>query len=155
MGDAFGRFIAVILMVAGLVLVSIGFMCIKTENAKGIYAREVLESFYADMAEDNQITVEGWELFQTKLARNGCLYKTDICIGRYEETVAEKFYTTSYTDEIIEQMYRDGVYYLKDGDAITITVKQQEKSGIARLLDRIFNRFGDGFSIKAGGIVGE
>ena len=88
MGEVFGRFIAVILMVAGLVLVSIGFVSIKTENAKGIYAREVLESFYAQMAEDGQITVEEWELFQAELLRSGYLYETDICIGRYEEAVA-------------------------------------------------------------------
>ena len=72
-----------------------------------------------------------------------------------EDDKTEKFYTTSYTDEIVEQLYRDGVYYLKDGDAVTITVTKQEKSGIARLFDWIFNRFSDSLSIKVGGIVGE
>lgn len=72
-----------------------------------------------------------------------------------EDDKTEKFYTTSYTDEIMGQLYRDGVYYLKDGDAVTITVKRQEKSGIVKLFDWIFNRFGDALNIKAGGIVGE
>lgn len=72
-----------------------------------------------------------------------------------EDDKTEKFYTTIYTDEIIGQLYRDGVYYLKDGDAVTITVKRQEKSGIVKLFDWIFNRFGDALNIKAGGMVGE
>ena len=67
----------------------------------------------------------------------------------------EKFYTTSYTDEIVGQIYREGVYYLKDGDAVTVTVTRQEKSGIARLFAWLFSRFGDSVSIKVGGIVGE
>ena len=89
MGEAFGRFVAVILMVVGLMTVSIGFVQIRTEKAKGIYTREILEHFYAKIAADGQITVEEWEMFQAELARNGYLYETDICIGRYEEAVAE------------------------------------------------------------------
>ena len=89
MGEAFGRFIAVILMVAGLLLVSIGFVRLKAENAKGIYAREMLLEFYEELAKDGQLTVEEWELFQAELARSGYLYETDICIGRHEEAVAD------------------------------------------------------------------
>ena len=90
MGDAFGRFIAVILFVAVLVLTGMGCMYLKTVNAKEIYAREVLEEFCAELVADGQVTVEKWEQFQAELARNGYLYEIDLCIGRYEEAVSEE-----------------------------------------------------------------
>ena len=90
MGDVFGRFIAVILLVAAFMFVCIGFVSMKTEKAKDTYAREVAEAFYEEIAADGQITVEEWELFQAELARNEFLYETDICIGRYEEMFAEE-----------------------------------------------------------------
>ena len=90
MGDVFGRFIAVILLVAVFMFVCIGFVSVKTEQAKETYAREIVEEFYEKIAADWQITAEEWELFQTELARTGYLYVTDICIGRYEEMFAEE-----------------------------------------------------------------
>lgn len=87
MGEVFGRFIAVILLVAVFMFVAIGFINVKTEEAKETYVREVVEEFYEKIAEDGQITVEEWELFQAELARSGYLYETDVCIGRYEEAI--------------------------------------------------------------------
>jgi len=66
---------------------------------------------------------------------------------------AEKFYTMSYTEEILEQLYRDGVYYLNEGDAVSISITRQETNGIAMVFDWMFRRFRDAFTIKAGGIV--
>ena len=90
MGDIFGRFIAVILLVAIFAFVCIGFINVKTEEAKETYTREVVEEFYEKISKDGQITVEEWELFQAELARSGYLCETDICIGRYGEAVGEE-----------------------------------------------------------------
>lgn len=90
MGEVFGRFIAVILLVAVFMFVTIGFINVKTEEAKETYAREVVEEFYEEITADGQITAEEWELFQAELARTGYLYETEICIGRYEEMLAEE-----------------------------------------------------------------
>jgi len=82
MRGVFGRFIAIILLVVLVMLIPIGFLVIKTEKAKEVYARETVERFYEEMMQDGEVTVEEWEKFLWDLERNGVLYEVEVSIGK-------------------------------------------------------------------------
>ncbi len=82
MSGAFGRFIAMILLVVLILLIPIGFVVIKTEKAEAVYAREIAERFYEEMMQDGEVTVEEWEKFLWDLERNGVLYEVEVSIGK-------------------------------------------------------------------------
>lgn len=90
MRDAFGRFIANILLVVLVMLIPIGFLVIKTEKAKEVYARETVERFYEEIMENGEVTVEEWEKMLRDLERNGVLYDIEVSVGKPGEWYNDK-----------------------------------------------------------------
>lgn len=82
MKGVFGRFIALILLVALIIFISLGFVLIKKEKAEEAYAREVVEQFLQEVLRDGEITVEEYEKLRLDLERNGILYDIDISVGK-------------------------------------------------------------------------
>lgn len=66
----------------------------------------------------------------------------------------EDYYTLSYGQDFLEQLYRDKVYYLKKGDSVTITVTKKKETGLTGWLKWLFGSFGKDDRMSFGGIVG-
>lgn len=82
MRGAFGRFVAVVLLIVLILLIPLGFILIKTKRAEEAYAREVTEQFLQEVLQDGEITVEEYEKLRMDLERNGILYEIDISVGK-------------------------------------------------------------------------
>lgn len=80
----------------------------------------------------------------------GCPY----CTLDMEDKV-EDYYTMSYGQDFLEQLYRDGVYYLNEGDVVTITVGKKKETGLPGWLNWLFGEFGEKDKLSFGGLVGK
>lgn len=78
----FGRFIAVVLLLVLLIMLSLGVVIVKLEKARNTYSREVVESFFEDIMRDGDVTVEEWESMIAELDRAGVLYDIEVSVGR-------------------------------------------------------------------------
>jgi len=167
MYGAFGRFIAIVLLVALIILLPLGFLVMKTEKAENVYVREIAERFYEEMMADKELAVEEWEKFLQDIEHYGEFYEVEVSVGKpavwyvsysAAEDAADKLdelYTVTYGQEFLECLYRDKVYYLQEGDAVTVAVRKKRETGLIGWLNWLFGSFGKSDTWNFGGVVGK
>lgn len=65
----------------------------------------------------------------------------------------KRFYTITYNNDVVDRLYRDGIYYLQKGDSVTITVKRKKEPTFSGFLDWFFMMFRRDTVFECGGTV--
>ena len=118
--------------------------------------------FIDDVRSTGRLTMENYDKLIQSVTATGNSYDVDIEIKKLDENpgkknavletdkIGENLYYSVFTSQILDQMKSNGIYPLKEGDIISVTVKNTNKT-IAQMLRGFFYSVSgaDSYSIAA------
>jgi hypothetical protein len=102
------------------------------------------------------VNVEVSDKILKKVCENGHVYYTEVPLAECPYCAAggiiqEQYYSMSFTDEIIDKLYTDGIYRMNSGDYITVKVKIKTQGSIYSF--SLFHKKKDALPVTYGGEV--
>lgn len=124
MGDVFGRFVALVLVSLLTAVVLLGALSGRTAKTEKVYIREYLDRFCEKVLNNGEISKNEWEKLLQDMKNIDVSYKVEVLIGRRYNSENTDCIFVTYGTEMVEHLYRDGFFRLKQGDMITFRVEE-------------------------------
>ncbi|MBR3132801.1 MAG: hypothetical protein IKG42_01790 [Clostridia bacterium] len=151
-------------VVGGIILV-VTFMvmigaAINTDNVSEEKALVLTSDFINTCANEGKITESNYDTFQQSLNNTGHTYKIEIEVKHLDENIGNKSSWTSssvigensyysvYTSQISDELAKNGKYLMKEGDIISVTVKNTDESFLQEMESAIYTGLGKGTAVK-------
>lgn len=150
--DSFGRIVEIIVTAVLLFIVPLNYSAAKQDMIiQTMVGAET--AYFADSVRNvGFISRAMYETYLRKLDTTGHVYEIEII--HYRKTAGQLisengpggydyYYYGIYTEDILKEMYQeseDESYYLKQGDYISVKIKNKDKTLFTRLAEGILNR---------------
>lgn len=149
MGDTLITIISIFLAAILMFIFPLMSISERNDDIAQTIVQTATSDFVDDIAISGAIKASDYEEYQSKLQATGNTYDVEIEVQHLDENPGKKATATSgdligenvrystYTTEIIDEMYTNSTYSLKKGDNVTITAKNTNKT-VAQMLRTFF-----------------
>lgn len=163
--NAFDKVICIILAAVLMFLFPIMYLAQKQDAINQLYVTEQTAEFTNEIKNHGYLTENMYTRFEKKLRATGNVYSIKITHGHtvfnpiYDAETGEfqdDYYTYQeciYTDDILNTIYNNKLYYFRQGDSISVEVININKTLSSTLLNNIgVNHVGQ-IHVNYGGII--
>lgn len=149
MGDSLITVIAIFLAAILMFIFPLMSVSERNDDIAQLSVQTATGEFVDDVSTTGKMTYENYNRFTQTLAATGNYYDVELEIKRLDENpskktawgnnnkIGENLYYSEYTTQIIEQLDKEGYINLKQGDMVSVQVKNQNRT-IAQMLRSFF-----------------
>ena len=168
MGDSIITIIAIFLAAILMFIFPLMALSERSDDISQLSVQTATAEFVDDIRATGKLTLEKYEKYLSTLTATGNSFDVDIQIQKLDENpgvkvtqgqkdkIGENIYYSVYTSQIMDELNANNEIKLKEGDIVSVTVKNTNKT-ISQLLRNFFYRvsWNDTYQISAqnGGIV--
>ena len=168
MGDSLITIIAIFLAAILMFVFPLMSLSERTDDISQLAVQTATNEFVDDVRTTGKITLEKYEKYLQTINSTGNSFEVEIKVQQLDENpgvkvtqaemtkIGENVYYTKYTSQVQETLNTEGKMKLKEGDMISVTVKNTNQT-IAQLLRNFFYQItgNDSYQIAAshGGVV--
>ena len=149
MGDTLITVVAIFLAAILMFVFPLMSLAERTDDISSLAVQTATNEFVDNVRTTGKLTLEDYDKFISDITATGNSFATEIVIQQLDENpgikttqaeatkIGENLYYTIYTTQVKEQLNSKGRINLKEGDIITVTVKNTNQT-IAQLLRNFF-----------------
>lgn len=150
MGDTFITVIAIVLSAFLLFLFPVVTMAERTETVAQVDTETITSEFISEIKNTGKLTDEQYSEYIQNLTSNGNVYDIELEFKIIDENsgkkgvqivkdrIGENSYYSVFTTQIEDELKNDGVYELKEGDIITVTVRNTNLTFAQQMKETIY-----------------
>ncbi len=163
MGDSLITIIAIALAAVLMFVFPLMSLSERTDDISQLVIQSATDEFVNNVRTTGKLTLDDYEKYLQTISATGNSFETEIAIHQLDENpgvkvsqaemtkIGENIYYSSYTSQIQQELNKSGRIKLKEGDMISVVVKNTNQT-IAQLLRNFFYQItGDG----SGQLVGK
>ena len=163
MGDSLITIVAIGLAAVLMFVFPLMSLSERTDDISSLVVQSTTDEFVANIRTTGKITLDDYEKFLQTISSTGNSFETEIVVHQLDENpgvkvsqaemtkIGENVYYSKYTSQVQDELNRTGKMKLKEGDMVSVTVKNTNQT-IAQLLRNFFYQItGNG----SGQIVGK
>lgn len=127
MEDSFGKVVAILICAYLMFIAPISYMQKETDKMLDTYLLNEIACFVEDVQNTGMISKERYDLFLNSVSNLEKEYKIELMhsIHSYDEEENVRFNSINFfTDEILEKINTDKIYYLKENDYFKVSLEQ-------------------------------
>lgn len=168
MGDSIITIVAIFLAAILMFIFPLMSLSERSDDIAQLSVQTTTAEFVDNIRATGKLTLDDYDKFLNTLTATGNSFDVDIQIQKLDENpgvkvtqgqkdkIGENIYYSVYTSQIMDELNADNEIKLKEGDIVSVTVKNTNKT-ISQLLRNFFYRVSgnDTYQISAqhGGIV--
>lgn len=149
MGDSLITVIAIFLAAILMFIFPLMSVSERNDDIAQLSVQTATAEFVDGVSTTGKMTYENYNRFTQTLAATGNYYDVELEIKRLDENpskktawgnhdkIGENLYYSEYTTQVIEQLDKDGSINLKQGDMVSVQVKNKNRT-IAQMLRSFF-----------------
>lgn len=149
MGDSLITIVAIFLAAILMFVFPLMSLSERTDDISQLAVQTATTEFVDDIRTTGKITLDDYEQFLSTITATGNSFEVDLLIQQLDENpgkkasqaeitkIGENLYYNIYTSQIEEELNESGRKILKEGDIVSVTVKNTNKT-IAQLLRNFF-----------------
>ena len=149
MGDTLITVVAIFLAAILMFVFPLMSLAERTDDISSLAVQTATNEFVDNVRTTGKLTLEDYDKLISDITATGNSFATEIVIQQLDENpgqkttqaeatkIGENLYYTIYTTQVEEQLSSKGRINLKEGDIITVTVKNTNQT-IAQLLRNFF-----------------
>lgn len=151
MGDSFVTIIAIFLAAILMFIFPLMSMSERTDDVTQLSVQTATTEFVDNIKTTGKLTQEGYDKFKQTLVSTGNSYDVDIAFQILDENpgvktteaemtkIGENLYYKLYTSQVEDSLNKSGKITLKEGDRVSVTVKNTNQT-ISQILKNFFYR---------------
>ncbi len=156
MGDSLITIIAIGLAAVLMFVFPLMSLSERTDDISELMLNSTTDEFINNIRTTGKLTLDDYEKYLQTISSTGNSFEVELIIHQLDENpgvkvsqaemtkIGENIYYKSYTSQIQEELNKNGKIKLKEGDMISVTVKNTNQT-IAQLLRNFFYQItGDG-----------
>ena len=162
MGDSLITIVAIFLAAILMFVFPLMSMSERTDDISQLAVQTTTNEFVDSIRTTGKITSDDYDKFLTMLSSTGNSYDVEMQVHQLDENpgvkvtqaemtkIGENIYYTKYTSQIEDELYNNGKMKLKEGDMVSVTVKNTNET-IAESLRNFFYQLSgnDSYQIAA------
>lgn len=168
MGDSLITIIAIFIAAILMFVFPLMSLSERTDDIAQLAVSTATNEFVDKIRKTGKITLDDYEKYLQTISSTGNSFEVEMQIQQLDENpgvkvtqaemtkIGENVYYNKYTSQIEEELNKNGKMKLKEGDMVSVTVKNTNQT-IAQLLRNFFYQItgGDSYQIAAkhGGVV--
>ncbi len=168
MGDSLITIIAIFLAAILMFIFPLMSLSERTDDISQLAIKTATTEFVDKIRTTGQITLDDYEQFLQTITSTGNSFEVEMLVQQLDENpgvkvtqaemtkIGENVYYNKYTSQVEEELNKNGRMKLKEGDMVSVTVKNTNQT-IAQLLRNFFYQItgDDSYQISAqhGGVV--
>lgn len=168
MGDSFITIVAIFLAAILMFIFPLMSLAERNDDISQMAVQTSTNEFVDKIRTTGKITLESYEKYIQSIHSTGNTFEVEIIVQQLDENpgvkvtqaemtkIGENVYYNKYTSQVESELYEDGKMTLKEGDMVSVTVKNTNQT-IAQLLRNFFYQVTgeDSYEIAAkhGGVV--
>ena len=149
MGDSLITIVAIFLAAVLMFVFPLMSLSERTDDISQLSVQTATTEFVDNIKTTGKITLDGYEKFLTTITATGNSYEVDLLVQQLDENpgmkatqaeitkIGENLYYNIYTSQIMDNLNTKGRITLKEGDIVSVTVKNTNQT-IAQLLRNFF-----------------
>ena len=149
MGDSLITVVAIFLAAILMFVFPLMSLAERTDDISQLSVQTTTTEFVDDIITTGKVTLSDYDAFYSELTATGNSFDVEIVIQQLDENpsskttqaestkIGENLYYTIYTTQVTEELNSNGRITLKEGDIVTVTVKNTNQT-IAQLLRNFF-----------------
>ena len=168
MSDTLVTIIAIALAAILMFIFPLMTMSDRTDDVSQLTVETATTEFVDEIRKTGKITEEKYNQFSEAIGSTGNTYNVEMEVKILDENpgkkttqtdrdkIGENVYYSVYTSQIEEKIYKEGIYKLKEGDIVSVSVKNTNQTLAQQLKNFFYSVVGnDTYTIAAshGGIV--
>ena len=164
MGDSLITVVAIALAAVLMFVFPLMSLSERTDDISELVVQSTTDEFVDEIRTTGKITLDNYEKYLQEISSTGNSFDTEIVVHQLDENpgvkvseaemtkIGENVYYSIYTSQVQEELNKNGKIKLKQGDMVTVTVKNTNQT-IAQLLRNFFYRISgnDSYQIAAQG----
>ena len=164
MGDSLITIVAIALAAVLMFVFPLMSLSERTDDISELVVQSTTDEFVDEIRTTGKITLDNYEKYLQTISSTGNSFDTEIVVHQLDENpgvkvseaemtkIGENVYYSIYTSQVQEELNKNGKIKLKQGDMVTVTVKNTNQT-IAQLLRNFFYRISgnDSYQIAAQG----
>ncbi len=162
MGDSLITIVAIGLAAVLMFVFPLMSLSERTDDVSELVVQSTTDEFVGEIRTTGKITLDNYEKYLQTISSTGNSFDTEIVVHQIDENpgakvseaemtkIGENVYYSIYTSQVQEELNKNGKIKLKQGDMVTVTVKNTNQT-IAQLLRNFFYRISgnDSYQIAA------
>ncbi len=149
MGDSLITIVAIGLAAVLMFVFPLMSLSERTDDISELIVQSATDEFVDDIRTTGKVTLDDYEKYVQTISSTGNSFETEMVIHQLDENpgvkvsqaemtkIGENVYYDMYTSQVQEELNKNGRIKLKEGDMITVTVKNTNQT-IAQLLRNFF-----------------
>ena len=149
MGDSLITVVAIFLAAILMFIFPLMTLAERTEDISSLSVQTSTTEFVDNIRTTGKMTLDDYEAFLGELTSTGNTFDVEMLVQQLDENpgvkttqaeatkIGENLYYNIYTTQLINQLYSAGRITLKEGDIVTVTVKNTNQT-ISQLLRNFF-----------------
>lgn len=147
--DSFGKIIAILISALLMFITPILYLAQKQDAISQNYVTMETKKLVDTIKNNGYLKESEYDIFLKKLFKTGNSYRIEIEHGKetvypvtdddgtYQDDISVN-YLCVYEKDILDELYDTGIYYFHQGDYISVSITNQNKTFAARLMQIIF-----------------
>ena len=162
MGDSLITIIAIALAAVLMFVFPLMSLSDRTDDVSELVVQSATDEFVDKIRNTGKLTLDDYEKYLQTISSTGNSFETEIAIHQLDENpgvkvsqaemtkIGENIYYSSYTSQIQQELNKSGRIKLKEGDMISVVVKNTNQT-IAQILRNFFYRIAgnDSYAVAA------
>ena len=162
LGDSLITIIAIFLAAILMFVFPLMSLAERTDDVSELVVQSATDEFVDKIRNTGKLTLDDYEKYLQTISSTGNSFETDMTIYQLDENpgvkvtqaeqtkIGEKVYYNIYTSQIQETLSKDGRMRLKEGDMVSVTVKNTNQT-IAQILRNFFYKIAgnDSYAVAA------
>lgn len=149
MGDSLITIVAIFLAAVLMFIFPLMAMSERTDDVSQLAVQTATTDFIDDIRKTGKLTLDDYEKYLQTIASTGNSFDVDVEIQILDENpgvkttqaemtkIGENLYYNLYTSQVLEKLEKDGRITLKEGDMVSATVRNTNRT-IAQILKNFF-----------------
>ena len=149
MGDSLITIVAIFLAAVLMFIFPLMAMSERTDDVSQLAVQTATTDFIDDIRQTGKLTLDDYEKYLQTIASTGNSFDVDVEIQILDENpgvkttqaemtkIGENLYYNLYTSQVLEKLEKDGRITLKEGDMVSATVRNTNRT-IAQKLKNFF-----------------
>lgn len=167
MGDSLITIVAIGLAAVLMFVFPLMSLSERTDDISSLVVQSTTDEFVGNIRTTGKITLDNYEKFLQTISSTGNSFEAEIVVHQLDENpgvkvsqaemtkIGENVYYSIYTSQVQEELNKNGKIKLKEGDMVSVTVKNTNQT-IAQLLRNFFYQItgnGSGQIVGKGNVV--
>ena len=164
MGESISTITAIFLAAVLMFIFPLSAIADRNDDASQMYIQTTLDDFVNTVAAKGTLTLEDYEKLEAQLEATNNSYDVELVINVSDvnpgkkndaQQIGDTTYYSVYTTQIIGALEASGIYYLKEGDYIKVSVKNINETISQQIKSVLFPSGSESYSIaaQASGVV--